>query len=330
MRPPQVTVIIATRNRAEVLKQTLESFLLQDTAAAWELVIVNNGSSDHTATVAASFSDRLPIRLLVEDLPGKSRALNLALESVRGRLFAFTDDDVNVSRSWISELLRAADAYPEASVFCGPIVPIFPLHAPRWLRDQKFASVAFASFSPAISEGLLLPPAVPLGPNFAARADQCTGMRFRVDLGPSAAGSFLCEDTEFVARFRKKGVQFVYLPSAPVEHRIREELLSFACQYDRAFYMGRSLLISGNPILNFGRFAYSPIPEASRFERDMILNFYLGQLCQSHIWQNAVDSDIVLRLIEGVRWDGDLTCLGKSALEFLEANPIHRGATTNP
>ena len=136
----------------------------------------------------------------------------------------------------------------------------------------------------------------------------------------------MCEDTEFVAAFRKKGVQFVYLPLARVEHRIREELLSLACQYERAFLMGRSLLIAGNPILNFGRFAYSSVEEAAKFERNMILNFYLGQLCESDIWQDAVRCDILLGLIEGVRWDGDLSCLGKSATEFLEANPIRLAA----
>jgi glycosyltransferase involved in cell wall biosynthesis len=325
---PQISVIVPTRNRAQVLIGALKSFVVQDTAANWEIILVDNGSIDDTADVAAAFTSQLPLKVLFEGVPGKSRALNRALEIARGRLIAFTDDDVHVSRSWISELLRAATVYPEASVFCGPIIPVLPHQTPHWLRDHRFASAAFASFAPPIGEGVLMPPSIPFGPNFALRADQCVGMQFRLDLGPSINGTFMCEDTEFVGHFRRRGAQFIYLPVASVQHQIREELISLPSQYERSFYLGRSLLIAGKPIVTLRTFAFSSIPEIAQFEQNMILNFYLGQLCQLTIFDNPTRSQILLKAIEQIGWDGDPTSLGKSADEWLRTHPLKAGTSS--
>lgn len=319
---PEITVIIPTRNRAEVLKETLNSFVSQDTNANWELLLVDNGCIDDTRQVAASFTSRLPLKTLFEVIPGKSRALNRALGVASGRLIAFTDDDVRVSPSWLSELLRAADVYLDGVVFCGPIIPVFPPATPLWLREHGFANAAFANFAPAAAEGILLPPTTPYGPNFAVRADHCLEMQFRLDLGPSINGSFMCEDTEFIERFRQFGVPFIYLPSAAVYHQIRCELISFASLYERAFYLGRSRLIAGMQLLDLKTFEFSPIPEIFQFERSVISNLYLGQLCQSENFKDSEQSQIVRKSIEGIGWHIDPSFLGKSARDWLSARRL--------
>ena len=324
---PEISVIIPTRNRALSVRSTLESLAGQDLACPWELLLVDNGSTDDTKTVASSFFDRLPLRLLHEAIPGKSRSLNRALEHAKGHLIAFTDDDVHVSCKWLSELHRAAAIFPEASVFCGPVTPVHPPSSPSWLRAHFFSSALFARFELSVAEGVLPAPLVPFGPNFALRTKACAGMHFRMDLGPSDSGRLMCEDIEFLERFRKQGAQFIYVPSAWVKHQIREELYMAPSQYDRAFNLGRSLLIAG-PLLIAEKliaclrtFAFSPNSETSAFEHAVILNFYLGELCQLDILGDITEFRLICRLLESLGWHGEAAWLGTDAKEWLRKCP---------
>jgi glycosyltransferase involved in cell wall biosynthesis len=77
MQHAQLTVLFATRNGAHVLARTLEGYCrAEPPPVAWKLVVVDNGSSDGSTTIINSFRDRLPIELIEQPLPGKSRALN--------------------------------------------------------------------------------------------------------------------------------------------------------------------------------------------------------------------------------------------------------------
>ena len=90
-----VSVIIATRNRAGLLPKLFQAFagLEIPLEVSWELVIVDNASKDDTARVIEYEMERfrLPILHLTELVPGKSRALNQALRKSSGELFVFTD-----------------------------------------------------------------------------------------------------------------------------------------------------------------------------------------------------------------------------------------------
>jgi len=88
------SVIVATRNRSLFLGALLDAFARQTlpTGTSWELLVVDNGSTDDTADVLAQELDRgrLPLLALREPVPGKSRALNLAMARARGDLWVFT------------------------------------------------------------------------------------------------------------------------------------------------------------------------------------------------------------------------------------------------
>src|SRR5690606_32524306 len=136
---PEVSVLVATRDRAEPPAPTLDSLAAQRLERdAWELVVVDNGSRDATAEVLAAHTDSLPLRILGEPRPGKSRALNAAIPHARGDLLAFTDDDVEVGPGWLAALLAASRRFPDASIFGGPIEPVFPEATPDWIRSPAF------------------------------------------------------------------------------------------------------------------------------------------------------------------------------------------------
>lgn len=132
----KLTVAICTWNRAELLRQTVDSLsrMIVPEGLEWELLVVDNGCTDHTEAMLASWSARLPLRTVRELAPGKSHALNRAVAEATGDYILFTDDDVLVDPTWMRAYYEAFCAHPEAAVFGGPITPWFEGEPPNWLR----------------------------------------------------------------------------------------------------------------------------------------------------------------------------------------------------
>ena len=148
---PDMSVLIATYNRAEVLRQTLEAMLALDREGLdVEFVIIDNNSSDNAAEVIDSFNDHLPIRHLFQAKQGKSSALNLALDTVAlGDIVVFTDDDVVPATNWLQEVRDATVRWSEVAAFGGRIDPLFPDDAPSWVSRPE---IRFAYAAHAISD----------------------------------------------------------------------------------------------------------------------------------------------------------------------------------
>jgi glycosyltransferase involved in cell wall biosynthesis len=333
---PAITIIIASRNRAPMLEGVLHTLANQQHAPAWEVIVVDNGSADETPQLLARMATHLPIVPLCEPRAGKSRALNRALEvaeAVTGELVLFTDDDVRPSPRWLAALYAASRAYPQAHVFCGPIVPEFPVDTPAWLRTNRFAAPAFADFRPNLPEGLLPAPLVPFGPNFAVRRDALAGRRFRLDLGPSDRGSFMCEDTDFLEGFRHRGEEFVFVPSAFVRHQIRADLTRVPQLLERAFNLGRSEIIRGKPP---GMAGPDPLPAAQMldgsFELGCVLSFVCGQMYQLHAQEEDDRRQPLIDWIRASSWSGDPGSIAGSAEEWLRSIPeaLPPGAFSSP
>lgn len=240
--PIEISVIFATRNRERLLESTLTSLERQEVnGIRWEVIVADNGSSDNTRTVLDRARKRLPLTTLYEAQPGKARCLNLALEIARGELLVFTDDDVQLSTGWLSELLGAARRWPDSGIFCGPIHPRFAAEAPAWLRRHRFAAASFSIFEPASDEGPLRPGLLPFGPNFAVRARSMVELRFCTKIGPSGSDYAMGGETELLQRLVEKGERVVYVPSAPVHHFVGEHQLEIGWLLKRAYRLGRGL-----------------------------------------------------------------------------------------
>jgi GT2 family glycosyltransferase len=111
-------VILPTRNRARYLEVALGSIAPQAAEAGVEVIVVDDGSRDATAAVAA----RHGARRIAHDSPrGLNAARNAGVEASDASLLVFVDDDVEASSGWLAALLAAAGAHPEAEVFGGPI-----------------------------------------------------------------------------------------------------------------------------------------------------------------------------------------------------------------
>lgn len=103
------SIIICTRNRATMLEKTLVAFqrIKVPDGIKVELIVADNGSSDHTAEVVRAVSHPgMEIFYVNESRPGKSRAQNAALAVARGEVILFTDDDVVPAEDWIVKMSK--------------------------------------------------------------------------------------------------------------------------------------------------------------------------------------------------------------------------------
>jgi glycosyltransferase involved in cell wall biosynthesis len=292
MRSPiDVSVIVATRNRAKELYAMLSSLERQPQAQiSYEVIVVANGCSDDTSAVLAQLTTTKPLRAVYLDRAGKSAALNRGMEVARGNLLAFTDDDVIVSDAWLAELWRAYHEHSSAAGFCGPIKPMYPDSTPSWLRSHPFRVPAFAEFQPPFAKAQCCT-LLPFGPNLSVRRCVSTGLRFRTDLGASDInGPISCEDTEFASRIKQHAGPIWYIPTAAVEHKIRLEQLTYSWLVERAFVLGQSLVAQTRPEVHY----HNPVwhiplqPSAwSRFDRSLLANFFIGQLWQLQRYEQA-------------------------------------------
>src|SRR5687767_10256208 len=101
-----LSLVICTRNRAQLLAQALPYLTRLRTEALWEIVFVNNGSSDTTGETLSAFvrSSGLDARVLDEPKPGLASARNAGWRRARGRVIAFTDDDCYPAPDYLDQV----------------------------------------------------------------------------------------------------------------------------------------------------------------------------------------------------------------------------------
>lgn len=235
-----ISIVIATRDRAISLAHTLESMAaMESSGIAWEVVVVDNGSHDRTPEVLRSYVNRLPLSWITVAEPGQNRARNSVLPSLQGKLTILTDDDVIVAHDWLQQWHRGAARWPQDTIFGGTIVPRFPAGTPRWISgpDFPFRAQCFAAFAPQAHEGPC--ERTPFGPNFAIRTDLLMQHPFREDLGPTEGAYAVGGETELTERLRGLGHRVIYLPAPQVEHVLMARNLSMDKLLQRACNGGR-------------------------------------------------------------------------------------------
>jgi glucosyl-dolichyl phosphate glucuronosyltransferase len=237
-----ISVVLGTYNRVSSLRSTLESFsqLRIPPDCSWELVVVDNNSTDATQLVVESYVRRLnyPVRYIFEPVQGRSAALNAGVKASSGKIIAFTDDDVLLGKDWLSELKQTFDHYDCAAV-AGRVVPIWKQPKPKWLiMEDQLAIVRFE-----LGEDVKEIPYPPLGANSAFRREvfERHGL-FRRDLGVSGSKhTITCDDTEFGERIIHAGEKVVYCPTAIIYHPVDPKRATKRYFRSWYYYNGRSL-----------------------------------------------------------------------------------------
>jgi glycosyltransferase involved in cell wall biosynthesis len=223
----EVSVVIATYNRAELLGGTLRALASQQSpeSLGWEILVVDNNSRDATAQVVAEFSKTtaIPVRSVFEPLQGLSRARNRGIQAARGAIIAFTDDDVIPAPDWIVQVAAAMDRWNAHGVG-GRILPRWETPPPEWLTQNRQLLNYIAVMDVETSRLLALPLAARpqvWGANMAFRRELFERVGgFDPQRGIIGTTLFRGEEVDLITRALAQGLRIAYDPRVTVHHRI--------------------------------------------------------------------------------------------------------------
>lgn len=135
---PFVSIIVAARNEEKNICQFLEC-LLHQTYIHYEIIIINDRSTDKTAELVADYQQnysnitRIDITKLQGDMPAKKNALRIGIEASKGEILCFTDADCFPPSHWIEELVKSLT--PEVGLVAG--------YSPYQIPTTKFSNIGF-------------------------------------------------------------------------------------------------------------------------------------------------------------------------------------------
>jgi glycosyltransferase involved in cell wall biosynthesis len=255
-----VTVLIATYNRAALLGEAIEAVLAQrlPPGLTWELLVVDNNSHDATPEVVQRYArgSTVPVRYLREPHQGKSNALNAGLGEAQGNVVAFTDDDVLVPPDWVATALRVLDRWG-AEGAGGRILPRWEMSPPQWLANSPLLRARLALVEVETSQVLKYPirgPGIIWGANMIFRRTVFDHIgAFDVKLGPIGSRPVNSEDLDMVERAVLHGHTLVYDPEIVVYHRIPSARMRMSYFRRREFAGGLARALRAAPVM--GRFA---------------------------------------------------------------------------
>jgi glycosyltransferase involved in cell wall biosynthesis len=205
--PPFVTIAIPTFNRAALLRECLRSLAMQDYPRdRFEIIVVDDGSTDSTAAVVRSSED---VHYLRQSHAWLNVARNSAVREARGEVIAFLDDDVLVPSSWLAALGRGVRAHPHGGCFGGQIRLRLEGDVPRHCGRHPLGESELNLGDTTHETDFVW------GANMAVT-------RQALELAGSFDESLPWlpnEELEWQHRFRLAGGSIVYLPDAWVWHR---------------------------------------------------------------------------------------------------------------
>lgn len=300
----QVTVAMATYNRAHLLRESLDQLTkVRSPAVPWDFILVDNASTDDTRGVATSFASRLPLQYRHEPRSGLCHARNHALTHCQGDVIAFIDDDVLVDTEWLNTLVRAIERWPDAAGWGGPIEPWFPTEPdPTLLEAFPRLANGFAGLETDLPPGRLEPPGCVYGANMAFRMGALNGLRFDPRLGPSknrAHVGITGEDLDFVERLRAAGGEVFWVPDMRVKHYVdpHRMTLPYLRQYTRG--EGRMYVI---------RNGVPPGPRWFGVPRWMLRRYVAS-------WARAAGAALTGRRVRSLEWQREAHFMAGQMLE---------------
>jgi glycosyltransferase involved in cell wall biosynthesis len=209
-----------------MLQATLESLAAMDeVAGTWDVLVVDNNSTDTTAATVAAMAPSFPVplRYLREPRQGKSHALNTGIAASEADIIAFTDDDVLVGRDWLTSAIEPLLSRSDVDYTGGPVRAIWGGTPPAWLPRENsnlWGTIAVLDYgnAPFIYEDRRR---IPIGANMAVRRSVfARAGTFNPALGRSGSSLLGQEQAEFFYRTRNEGIRGLYVPAMELQHHV--------------------------------------------------------------------------------------------------------------
>lgn len=242
---PQISAIICTHNRDRYLSKAIES-LLNQTCAAFEVIVVDNASTDRTREVVEPYlvdpHIRPRIRYVYEPQVGLSVARNTGAKLAQAEILAYLDDDAIASPEWLQILVDAYAEDPKLAIAGGKVTLLWTdgLTAPRWLSAGLAGNLGAYDLGDQVVE-IQVPGLTPRGLNYSLRRtflDQVGG--FDLNLGRVGKNLLSNEELHMTNLALQTGWRVAYLPTAIVAHHVAPERVQRRWFLERGWWQGIS------------------------------------------------------------------------------------------
>ncbi len=246
----KASIIVPTYNRSDQLFRTLMSLVNLDfDNKAFEVIVVDNGSTDKTKEVVFDFIKANPsysIRYFYDDIPGLLTGRHRGARESKSEILVFIDDDVHADKGWLTAICNSFDNNANVHLVGGKCLPLYEAEPPKWINyfwnyfpDGSKMLVDLSLCDYGEIEKLVSPLWI-WGLNFSIRKKtlyECGG--FHPDSIPKKWQQFQGDgETGLSIKVQEMGYKAMYNPKAIVLHEVPTERMSFTYFDKRKFYQG--------------------------------------------------------------------------------------------
>ena len=237
-----ISAIICTHNRDNYLGAAIDSLLSQDFADSFEVVVVDNGSTDNTRSIVEQRLSNPRLKYIWEPKLGLSTARNTGAKESCGEILAYLDDDAVASESWLQVLYAAFKNNTKLGIAGGKVTLIWPegMEPPKWLTPGLSSNLGLYDLGEKTIY-IEQPGLTPRGLNYAIRRsflEEIGG--FDPNLGRVGKNLLSNEELQMTELALSKGWQVAYLPEALVAHNVAPERLKRSWFLNRGWWQGIS------------------------------------------------------------------------------------------
>ena len=245
-----ISVIIPTRNRADLLLSAIQSLLFQTLDKDhFETLIVDNGSTDHTEEVVKKYINQLPnLCYIYAPEPGLHIGRHRGMREAKGDILVFADDDIEATPAWLESYHRLfSDS--QVAMAGGNNFPLFVQPPPSWLkclweRPKPEGGRALSILSILHLRGGLreFNPYMVWGCNFAIRKSVLVEAEgFHPDLMPEELIQYQGDGETHVSRYiAESGLKCMFHPGASIYHKVTPERMTHSYFRQRGYSQGVS------------------------------------------------------------------------------------------
>lgn len=234
---PDLSVVICTYNRHELLRLALETLLREPAHFSYEVIVIDNNSTPETRAVVDEFAHKdARIRYIREPRQGNAYARNTGVEQSRAPIIAFLDDDVTVCPGWL-ELIPRTFSATKADFIGGKVLPRWEQPPPSWLGVTNWAPIAALDYGDESFSITAANPLCLLTANIAFRKEvfqKFGGFLASVQRSGDSIGSL--EDHEYLTRILRAGVTGLYVPEMVVDAYVGSDRMTK--NYHRRWHTG--------------------------------------------------------------------------------------------
>jgi glycosyltransferase involved in cell wall biosynthesis len=241
MPNPQISAIICTHNREKYLGAAIDSLLAQTFSGEFEVIVVDNASSDRTRAIVECRSHSC-LRYVYEPITGLSVARNTGAQAALSPILAYLDDDAIATPQWLQVLYDAYQSNDRLAIAGGKVTLLWleGLQPPSWLSSGLAGNLGaydLGTYTVSITQ----PGLTPRGLNYSIRREfleQVGG--FDRNLGRVGKNLLSNEELQMTELALAQGWQVLYLPDAQVAHTVSPERLRPTWFLNRGWWQGIS------------------------------------------------------------------------------------------